>query len=185
MTSDEILHSGAARRGRCQSGRHKTASFRWGCNKRLRRAFCTLADSTRHWHLLVAVGRGGGPVVRGPVLPVAPHDSAPLHRPHRRSHRPPLDQGRVNRIARRGPPASPCLTPYRRTTVTQAAPDSVSVTAALEHGRCAGRRALALLHSARNEHLAISDPRPALREAIINRTAAEARPRPRASGTSQ
>ena len=22
----------------------------WGCNKRLRAAFCTLADSTRHWH---------------------------------------------------------------------------------------------------------------------------------------
>ena len=33
-----------------QSGKRKTASFRWGCNKRLRSAFCTLADSTRHWH---------------------------------------------------------------------------------------------------------------------------------------
>ena len=33
-----------------ESGRRKTASFRWGCNKRLRAAFCTLADSTRHWH---------------------------------------------------------------------------------------------------------------------------------------
>ena len=30
------------------SARH--ASFRWACNKRLRGAFCTLADSTRHWH---------------------------------------------------------------------------------------------------------------------------------------
>ena len=28
----------------------KAASFRWGCNKRLRSAFATLADSTRHWH---------------------------------------------------------------------------------------------------------------------------------------
>ena len=33
-----------------QSGKRKAASFRWGCNKRLRSAFCTLADSTRHWH---------------------------------------------------------------------------------------------------------------------------------------
>lgn len=32
------------------SGKRKTASFRWGCNKRLRGAFCTLADSTRHRH---------------------------------------------------------------------------------------------------------------------------------------
>jgi hypothetical protein len=35
-----------------ESGKRKTASFRWGCNKRLRSAFCTLADSTRHWHPL-------------------------------------------------------------------------------------------------------------------------------------
>jgi transposase len=33
-----------------EPGKRKTASFRWGCNKRLRGAFCTLADSTRHWH---------------------------------------------------------------------------------------------------------------------------------------
>jgi transposase len=33
-----------------ESGKHKAANFRWGCNKRLRGAFCTLADSTRHWH---------------------------------------------------------------------------------------------------------------------------------------
>jgi len=33
-----------------ESGKRKTACFRWGCNKRLRKAFCTLADSTRHWH---------------------------------------------------------------------------------------------------------------------------------------
>jgi transposase len=33
-----------------ESGKRKTATFRWGCNKRLRGAFCTLADSTRHWH---------------------------------------------------------------------------------------------------------------------------------------
>jgi hypothetical protein len=32
------------------SGKRKAACFRWGCNKRLRAAFCTLADSTRHWH---------------------------------------------------------------------------------------------------------------------------------------
>jgi hypothetical protein len=33
-----------------ESGKRKTACFRWGCNKRLRSAFCRLADSTRHWH---------------------------------------------------------------------------------------------------------------------------------------
>jgi len=33
-----------------ESGRRKAATFRWGCNKRLRQAFHTLADSTRHWH---------------------------------------------------------------------------------------------------------------------------------------
>jgi hypothetical protein len=33
-----------------ESGKRKAANFRWGCNKRLRGALCTLADSTRHWH---------------------------------------------------------------------------------------------------------------------------------------
>jgi transposase len=33
-----------------ESGKRKVAHFRWACNKRLRDAFCTLADSTRHWH---------------------------------------------------------------------------------------------------------------------------------------
>ena len=31
-----------------ESGKRKAASFRWACNKRLRQAFVTLADSTRH-----------------------------------------------------------------------------------------------------------------------------------------
>ena len=35
-----------------ESGKRKTASFRWACNKRLRAAFCRLADTTRHWHPL-------------------------------------------------------------------------------------------------------------------------------------
>jgi hypothetical protein len=33
-----------------ESGKRKAACFRWGCNKRLRGAFCALADTTRHWH---------------------------------------------------------------------------------------------------------------------------------------
>ena len=33
-----------------ESGKRKVACFRWACNKRLRDAFCTLADTTRHWH---------------------------------------------------------------------------------------------------------------------------------------
>jgi hypothetical protein len=47
-----------------ESGKRKAACFRWGCNKRLRAAFCTLADSTRHWHPwaqdLYAQARGRG-----------------------------------------------------------------------------------------------------------------------------
>jgi transposase len=33
-----------------ESGKRKVARYRWACNKRLRDAVCTLADSTRHWH---------------------------------------------------------------------------------------------------------------------------------------
>jgi transposase len=33
-----------------ESGKRKTAGFRRACNKRLRVAFCRLADSSRHWH---------------------------------------------------------------------------------------------------------------------------------------
>ena len=33
-----------------ESGKRKVACYRWACNKRLRDAVCTLADSTRHWH---------------------------------------------------------------------------------------------------------------------------------------
>jgi transposase len=33
-----------------ESGKKRTAAFRWACDKRLRRHMCVLADSTRHWH---------------------------------------------------------------------------------------------------------------------------------------
>jgi transposase len=33
-----------------QSGKHRAASFRWACDKRLRNHIGVLADSTRHWH---------------------------------------------------------------------------------------------------------------------------------------
>jgi transposase len=33
-----------------QSGKHRTVSFRWACDKRLRNHLAVLADSTRHWH---------------------------------------------------------------------------------------------------------------------------------------
>jgi transposase len=33
-----------------QSGKHRAASFRWACDKRLRNHISVLADSTRHWH---------------------------------------------------------------------------------------------------------------------------------------
>ena len=54
--SRALSHPRRARRRRRPGGRRdpvgqtQAASFRWGCNKRLRSAFCTLADSTRHWH---------------------------------------------------------------------------------------------------------------------------------------
>jgi hypothetical protein len=44
----------AADAGHCpiaiESGKYKAAAFRWRCDKRLRAALATLADSTRHWH---------------------------------------------------------------------------------------------------------------------------------------
>jgi transposase len=47
-----------------ESGKHKAATFRWACNKRLRQAFVTLADSSRHhnpWAQdLYAQARGRG-----------------------------------------------------------------------------------------------------------------------------
>ncbi len=49
-TRDALAADAWPSRGRVQSGKHKAVSFRWGCNKRLRAAFATLADSTRHWH---------------------------------------------------------------------------------------------------------------------------------------
>jgi len=33
-----------------ESGKRKVASFRWGCDKRLRSAVGVLADTTRRWH---------------------------------------------------------------------------------------------------------------------------------------
>jgi transposase len=33
-----------------ESGKRRTAVFRWACDKRLRNHMATLADSTRHWH---------------------------------------------------------------------------------------------------------------------------------------
>jgi hypothetical protein len=49
--SNEALaaHAGASAVAR-ESGRRKTASFRWACNHRLRQAITTLADTSRHRH---------------------------------------------------------------------------------------------------------------------------------------
>jgi transposase len=47
-----------------ESGKRKVACYRWACNKRLRDAFCTLADASRHhnpWaadHYAQAIARG-------------------------------------------------------------------------------------------------------------------------------
>jgi transposase len=49
-TNDALAaHAGTSPVAR-ESGRHKSASFRWGCNHRLRNALCVLADASRHRH---------------------------------------------------------------------------------------------------------------------------------------
>ena len=60
-----------------ESGKRKTASFRWACNKRLRDAFCTLADSTRHWHR----GPKTAPPTLAPAVTSTPARYAPSAAP--------------------------------------------------------------------------------------------------------
>src|SRR6516165_7116812 len=47
-TRDTLAGDGGQAAVAIESGKRKAACFRWGCNKRLRRAFHTLADSRRH-----------------------------------------------------------------------------------------------------------------------------------------
>jgi transposase len=49
-TSDSLAADAGQAAVAVESGKRKVACFRWGCDKRLRDAFCTLADSTRKWH---------------------------------------------------------------------------------------------------------------------------------------
>ena len=50
VTGDALASDAGQAAIAIESGKRKAACFRWACNKRLRSAFCTLADSTRHWH---------------------------------------------------------------------------------------------------------------------------------------
>ena len=50
LTGDALAADAGQAAVAIESGKRKTACFRWACNKRLRSAFCTLADSTRQWH---------------------------------------------------------------------------------------------------------------------------------------
>jgi len=50
LTGDALAGDAGQAAIAIESGKRKAARFRWACNKRLRAAFCTLADSTRHWH---------------------------------------------------------------------------------------------------------------------------------------
>ena len=50
LTGDALAGDAGQAAIAIESGKRKAARFRWACNKRLREAFCTLADSTRHWH---------------------------------------------------------------------------------------------------------------------------------------
>jgi transposase len=47
-TRDTLAADAGQAAGAKESGKHKAATFRWACNKRLRTAVCTLADTTRH-----------------------------------------------------------------------------------------------------------------------------------------
>jgi transposase len=49
-TRDALAGDGGQAAVAIESGKRKTACFRWGCNKRLRSSFSRLADTTRHWH---------------------------------------------------------------------------------------------------------------------------------------
>jgi transposase len=50
LTGDALAGDAGQAAIAMESGKRKTACFRWACNKRLRAAFCTLADTTRQWH---------------------------------------------------------------------------------------------------------------------------------------
>jgi transposase len=50
LTGDALAGDAGQAAIAIESGKRRAARFRWACNKRLRSAFCTLADSTRHWH---------------------------------------------------------------------------------------------------------------------------------------
>jgi transposase len=48
LTRDALAGDAGQAAVAIESGKRKAATFRWGCNKRLRGAFCTLADTSRH-----------------------------------------------------------------------------------------------------------------------------------------
>ena len=49
-TSEILAADGGQAPVAIESGKRRTASFRWACDKRLRNHLGVLADSTRHWH---------------------------------------------------------------------------------------------------------------------------------------
>jgi transposase len=49
-TSDTLAADAGQSPVTIQSGKHRAATFRWACDKRLRNHINVLADSTRHWH---------------------------------------------------------------------------------------------------------------------------------------
>jgi transposase len=63
-TRDALAGDAGQAAGAVESGKRKVACYRWACNKRLRDAFCTLADASRHhnpWaadHYARAIERG-------------------------------------------------------------------------------------------------------------------------------
>ena len=107
-----------------ESGKRKVGAFRWGCDHRLRSAFGTLADTTRHWHpwaptttrararghdhprAIRTLGRAWCRVIVAllarphPIRPSPPRRTAtPHHRHHPHPSSPRLDLAATQRMA--------------------------------------------------------------------------------------
>jgi transposase len=50
MSADHLAAEGGVAPVTRESGKHRSVTFRWACNKRLRVALVTIADTTRHTH---------------------------------------------------------------------------------------------------------------------------------------
>ena len=108
LTGDKLAADAGQAAVAIESGKRRVACFRWACNKRLRQAVCTLADSTRHWHPW-AQDRYASAIARATTTPAR---SAPSAAPGAAS------SGAAGKTeCRRDPFIAPTLGKDRRTTI--------------------------------------------------------------------